>query len=85
MNRAIARLQSDQLEAAQRDYEALQKLMPTQHRVYYGLGEIAFRRKDVPSAIQHYEAYLKYAPPDTGAEAKGIAERLKQLKTSGGQ
>jgi len=85
MNRAIARLQSDQLDAAQRDYEALQKLMPTQHRVYYGLGEIAFRRKDVPSAIKHYEAYLKYAPLDTGEEAKGIAERLKQLKSSGGQ
>ena len=85
MNRAIAQLQGNQLDAAQRDYEALQKLAPTQHRVYYGLGEIAFRRKDVPAAIKHYEAYLKYAPPDTGWEAKQIAERLKQLKTLGGQ
>jgi tetratricopeptide (TPR) repeat protein len=83
MNRAIAQLQSDQLDAAQRDYEALQKLIPTQHRVYYGLGEIAFRRKDVPAAIKHYEAYLKHAPPDTGEEANRIVERLKQLKTSG--
>src|SRR5439155_22617445 len=65
MNRAIANLQNDQLDAAQRDYETLQKLLPGIHRVYYGLGEIAFRRKDVPAAIKHYDAYLKHAPPDT--------------------
>jgi tetratricopeptide (TPR) repeat protein len=85
MNRAIARLQSDQLDAAKRDYEALQKIAPTLHQVYYGLGEIAFRRKDVPAAINHYEAYLKYAPPSTGGEAEQIAERLKQLKSATGR
>ncbi len=84
MNRAIAQLQSDQLDGAQRDYQALQKLIPTQHRVYYGLGEIAFRRKDRPAAIQHYESYLKYAPADTGGEAEQIVERLKRLKTATG-
>jgi hypothetical protein len=52
--------------------------------VYYGLGEIAFRRKDVPAAIKHYEAYLKYAPPGIGEEAEKIAERLKQLKIATG-
>ena len=81
MNRAIAHLQSDQLNEAQRDYETLQKLTPNLYRVEYGLAEIAFRRKDVPTAIRHSEAYLKYAPPDTD-EAKQIAERLKQLKAS---
>jgi tetratricopeptide (TPR) repeat protein len=81
LNRAIAQLQSDQLDAAQRDYEALQKVIPSLHQAYYGLGEIAFRRKDVPAAIQHCEAYLKYAPPGTD-EAKQIAERLKHLKTA---
>ncbi|PYM15349.1 MAG: hypothetical protein DME18_04520 [Verrucomicrobia bacterium] len=81
MNRAIANLQNDQLDAAQRDYETLQKLLPGIHRVYYGLGEIAFRRKDVPAAIKHYDAYLKHAPPDT-EEAKQIAQRLSQLKAS---
>ena len=84
MNRAIANLQGDQLDAARRDYETLQKRVPTLHRVYYGLGEIAFRCKDVPAAIRHYETYLKYAPPDTD-EAKQIAERLKQLKASAGR
>ena len=84
MNRAIANLQGDQLDAARRDYETLQKRVPTLHRVYYGLGEIAFRCKDVPAAIRHYETYLKYAPPDTD-EARQIAERLKQLKVSAGR
>jgi len=83
-NRAIAHLQSGQLDAAQRDYEALQKLAPNVYQVFYGLGEIAFRRKDVPAAIKQYEAYLKYAPPDTD-EAKQIAERFKQLKASAGR
>ena len=84
MNRAIANLQSDQLDAAQRDYEALQKLTPTLHRVYYGLGEIAFRRRDVLAAIKHCGNYLRYAPPDTD-EAKQVAERLKQLQASAGR
>ena len=84
MNRSIAYLQSDQLDAAQRDYEVLQKRSPTLFRVQYGLGEIAFRRKDTSAAIKHYETYLKYAPPGT-EEAKQIAERLKQLKASGGR
>jgi tetratricopeptide (TPR) repeat protein len=84
INRAIANLQNDQLDAAQRDYAMLLKLAPASHQVHYGLGEIAFRRKDVPAAIKHYEAYLKFAPPDT-AEAKQVAERLRQLKTSAGR
>jgi tetratricopeptide (TPR) repeat protein len=83
LDRAIAHLQSHQLDAAQRDYEALQKLLPTVHQIYWGLGEIAYLRTNVPAAIQHYEAYLKHAPPGTD-EAKQIAERLKQLKTATG-
>jgi len=84
LDRAIAQLQCNQLDAAQRDYEALQKLLPTVHQVYWGLGEIAFLRKNTPAAIQHYEAYLKHAPPGTD-EARQIAERLKQLKTATGR
>jgi tetratricopeptide (TPR) repeat protein len=80
MNRAIASLQSDDLDAAQRDYEALQKALPQLHAIYFGLGEIAYRRKDVPSAIKHYESYLKFAPPDT-TEFKTVTERLQQLKS----
>jgi tetratricopeptide (TPR) repeat protein len=80
LNRAIANLQSGQLDAAQRDYEALQKRLPTLHAIYYGLGEIAYQRKDVPAAIQHYESYLKFVPTTDSNEARGIQQRLQQLK-----
>ena len=80
LNRAIANLQSGQLDAAQRDYEALQKRLPTLHAIYFGLGEIAYQRKDVPAAIQHYESYLKFVPTTDSNEARGIQQRLQQLK-----
>lgn len=79
MNRAIANLLSDRLDDAQRDYEKLRRLLPKVHAVYYGLGEIAFRRQRTAEAIAHYEAYLKYAPADL-EEAKSVAARLSQLK-----
>jgi tetratricopeptide (TPR) repeat protein len=81
MNRAIANLQSDQLDDAQRDYEELQKAMPNLHSIYYGLGEIAYRRKNGADALKHYETYLKYAPPDTD-EYKAIKQRLKELRST---
>jgi tetratricopeptide (TPR) repeat protein len=79
MNRAIANLLSDRLNDAQRDYEKLRQLVPKLHAVYYGLGEIAYRRKRTAEAIAHYEAYLKYAPAGL-EEAKSVTERLNQLK-----
>ena len=82
-NRAIAYLQSGQLDAARKDYETIQKTAPTAYPIYWGLGEIAFQRKDVPAAIKYYEAYLKYAPSDTD-ESKQTTERLRQLKASAG-
>jgi tetratricopeptide (TPR) repeat protein len=79
MNRAIAYLQSDQLEAASRDYQALLTLMPRYHAVYYGLGEIAYRRHDTAAALRHYEDYLKYG--DQGSEEyKAVAARVAELK-----
>jgi tetratricopeptide (TPR) repeat protein len=77
-NRAIAYLQCGQLDAAQRDYEALQKAYPTFHKTYYGLGEIAYRRKDTNAAIRSYELYLTNAPPGT-EEAKTVSARLSEL------
>jgi tetratricopeptide (TPR) repeat protein len=80
-NRAIAHLQSDNLSAAQRDYEMLLPLTPRSFPVYYGLGEIAYRKKDYGKAIEHYELYLKFAPADS-SETKMIRERLADLKRS---
>lgn len=80
MNRAIANLQSDHLDAAKRDYEMLSGTFPTAFQLYYGLGEIATRRKDRAAAIINYEMYLKYAPESD--EAKAVRQRLAELKSA---
>jgi tetratricopeptide (TPR) repeat protein len=80
LNRAIAGLRANKLEAAQRDYELLQKAFPTAHQIYYGLAEIAWRKKDTNAAIRSYQLYLANAQTNT-AEAKLVSERLKQLKS----
>jgi tetratricopeptide (TPR) repeat protein len=79
LNRAIACLRANKLEAAQRDYELLQKTYPTAHQIFYGLAEISRRQKDTNAAVRNYQLYLANAPTNT-AEAKLVAERLKELK-----
>jgi tetratricopeptide (TPR) repeat protein len=81
LNRAIACLRANKLEAAQRDYEALQKAYPTAFQIYYGLGEIAWRKHDTNTAVRNYQLYLANSQTNT-AEAKIVSERLKQLKPS---
>ena len=77
--RAIAQLRGDQLDAALVDYEALQQQYPKAHQMYYGLGEIAYRRKDTNTAIRHYEAYLTNSPPNN-PESAFVVDRLQELK-----
>jgi hypothetical protein len=79
LNRAIAFLRGDKLEAAQRDYEVLQKAFPTAFQINFGLAEIAWRRKDTNAAIQNYQLYQANAPTNT-TEAKLVSARLKELK-----
>jgi len=80
LNRAIANLQSGQLDAAQRDYEALQKLLPKpQHAVSYGLQEVHFKKRNRQLAIKYCNEFLKLAPPGT-PEIKLVQDRLKSLK-----
>ena len=81
LNRAIAYLRGGQLDASQQDYETLQKAAPTAYQIYYGLGEIAFRRNDTNAAIRNYELYLTNAPPNL-EEAKLIRTRLSGLKSN---
>jgi len=87
LNRAIAHLQLGQLDPAQADYEAVQKLAPKPFldfhgfQVTYGLGDIAYRKKDAPTAIKNYQLYLNYlknAPPEM-EEVKLVRSRLKEL------
>ena len=79
LNRAIAYLRSGKLEAAQRDYEVLQKAFPTAFQIYYGLGEIAYQKKETNAAIRNYQLYLTNSAPNT-EEAKSVKGRLKELK-----
>ena len=87
LNRAIAHLQLSQLDPARVDYEAVQKLAPKPFldvhgfQVTYGLGDIAYRKKDAPTAIKNYQLYLNYlknAPPEM-EEIKLVRSRLKEL------
>ncbi len=76
LNRAIAYLQSGNLEFARRDYQAIADRYPEAYQVQYGLAEIATRSHQTNTAVQHLQLYLSNAPPNT-AEAKEVIARLK--------
>jgi tetratricopeptide (TPR) repeat protein len=79
VNRAIANLHLDRLDDARRDYEHIMAKQPrVPHAVYYGLGEIAWRKKLRTAALEHYTSYLKTAP--LSAERDEIERRVKRLK-----
>jgi tetratricopeptide (TPR) repeat protein len=78
-NRAIANLNSGNLEAAKADYLRLQQSVTNAPAISYGLGEIAWRKHDTNEAIRNYQLYLAHANTNS-AEAKTIVERLKSLK-----
>ena len=80
LNRAIARLRANRLDDSQSDYELLQKAFPTAPQIAYGLGEIAWRRKDTNAAVRNYQLYLANAQTNT-VEAKSVLARLKELKS----
>jgi tetratricopeptide (TPR) repeat protein len=79
LNLAIASLRCDQLETAQQSYEVLHRLDSTDHRVYFGLQEIAWRKHNTNAVIQNCELYLANANTNT-AEAKAVIERLKTVR-----
>src|SRR5262249_11809396 len=79
LNRAIAHLRLSHWDESTRDYESLQKIQPSDSRIFYGLGEIAYRTGDTNSALRNYNLYLASAPKGS-AEAKNIADRVKELK-----
>jgi tetratricopeptide (TPR) repeat protein len=84
--RAICHLRQDRLDEAAADYEALRRALPTLYQVYYGLGEICYRRKDTNGALQHYESYLAYAvptptnTPPNPEEIRFVTRRVAELK-----
>ncbi len=80
LNRAIARLQSNKLDDAEGDYQELLRQFTPNYRVYYGLGEIAYRKKNWRAAIAHYKDYLRYAQEAAGEEISFVQTRMAQLK-----
>jgi tetratricopeptide (TPR) repeat protein len=80
LNRAIANLKIEQLDAAQRDYEALEAMLPNVSPVCYGLHEIHWRKKHRKLAIKYAEQFLKAAPPGS-PEAQELQGRLAKLES----
>jgi tetratricopeptide (TPR) repeat protein len=79
LNRAIAHLRLSHWEESKRDYESLQKLQPSDTRIFYGLGEIAYRIRDTNAALRNYNLYLANAPKGS-LETKNVTDRVKELK-----
>ena len=82
LNRAIAHLQSGNLERAQADYLALLRFAPDSPAVHFGLGEIAVRQKDTGAALTYYGRYLKFGQKGSD-EYKAVAQRFEELKGGG--
>jgi tetratricopeptide (TPR) repeat protein len=85
LDRAIVNLQNNQLDASRRDYNEFLNRVPRSYRAYYGLGEIAYRKKEKAKAIEAYRNYLKYVPspttPEQAKERKEVSDNLKELQT----
>lgn len=81
-NRAIAYLNTAQLDEAREDYEALEEVAPENAQVQYGLAEVAWRQHRTNATIVHLSNYLSNAPPGT-AEAKLVETRLQELQHPG--
>ena len=79
LDRAIALLRDDKLDAAQHDYEVLEKVFPSAFQVHFGLAEVAWRKKDTNAAIRNYQLYQANAPTNT-TEARLVRERLRELQ-----
>jgi tetratricopeptide (TPR) repeat protein len=85
-NRAIAYLRANRLEEAKKDYETLQRLYPTDRRMNYGLGEIAYKQRDTNAALRNYNLYLTNAenpfimPPANSNEVRGVKAKVQELR-----
>jgi tetratricopeptide (TPR) repeat protein len=79
LNRAIAQFRLSHWDDSKRDYETLQKSQPSDTRIFYGLGEIAYRTHDTNAALRNYNLYLANAQKGT-VEAKHVADCVKELK-----
>jgi tetratricopeptide (TPR) repeat protein len=81
LNRAIAEIQLNKLDAATKDYSGLKKLLPSQQQyiIDYGLAEIAHKEKNTAEEIRYLKRYLDEAPDDT-PEYQRVQQRFVTLE-----
>lgn len=77
--RAMSYSRLQKWDQAKNDYETVQRQFPNELAVDYGLGEIAYHRKDTNNAIRYMESYVKRVSPEA-AEAKLVQTRLAELR-----
>ncbi|HTL56249.1 MAG TPA: tetratricopeptide repeat protein [Candidatus Limnocylindrales bacterium] len=77
--RGRAYLGSDKLDEAETDFQILQKSHPDAFQPYYGLGEVAYHRRDTNAALANYQRALDNTPTNS-PDAKSIIERLRDLR-----
>lgn len=81
MNRAIACLEAGRLDDAEQSYNQLLPLLQSPvYSIYYGLGEIAYRKKNKEEALKNFDRYLQLIPAKS-PEARLVKDRIKNLKS----
>lgn len=79
LNRALALLDSGELDAARGDYLEALRATPNSKQAIFGLAEIAWRKKDLESSIRFCEQYLANGNPES-FEYNLVSNRLRSLK-----
>jgi tetratricopeptide (TPR) repeat protein len=78
LNRADAYFQMADYAAAEKEYLALEGVLPNPFLVNFGLGEIALHQHDTNQAVQRFTQCLSNAPP-MSAEWKSVRARLDAI------
>jgi tetratricopeptide (TPR) repeat protein len=78
--RGIAYLKLGNLDAARQDYEQAAQLLTNACPAWFGLAEVAYRKKDTAALIKYGELFLSNAPP-TLPDCRLIKARLAELRT----
>ena len=79
LSRGLAHLELGNFDAAQQDYQQAARLLTNACPAWYGLAEVAYRRKDPPALIKYGSLLLSNAPPSL-PEYRLVAARLAELR-----
>jgi len=79
LDRAASYLESGKYDEARKDYEALEKKFPKSNDIRYGLGELAYRKKDTNGAVRYFQLYLANSPGNP-SQAREVREKLNEIR-----